>query len=353
MSTRQYLLNASIKHQVFMLRYAGSVFKQMSYFINQATKSIVDRLSKANTTLSKQRLNTLLQELTLLNNTIYKNMGKSVKLQMADLVKYEADFTKRLLNAATVSNLNTTVPTTTQLNAAAFTNVMNAVPGFRPVDGNTIGDALTYFGDAKAADVVQRVRVGFATGQTIDEIALGITKIQSSLVERQARVLARTITNHVASQARLAFYEENKDVLQEKYQVVATLDDRTCETCGALDGEVFDADEFEAPPYHDNCRCSFIALVDPEYDAGKDVDGGRPAQTEDGYEEVSSKTTYNSWINKQPAAFQDEILGPNKGALLRAGASMDKFVDHNYKPYTLKELRAMDDLHVFFNKAGL
>ncbi len=352
MSTRQYLIDASTRHQVFLLRYAGSTYKQMAKFIEQAKTESLNLLANSQTVLSTQRYKLLFEELTAVNKAIYKDLASSAKKSMTNLAAYEADFTKRMINKATDVPFETILPTASQLNAAAFTGIMDAVPGFTPKNGLTVGSALNDFGAKKASDIVKQVRVGFALGQTIDEISKNISTVADTLIDRQAQALARTITNHVASSARAEFYQQNKDLVTG-YQVVATLDDRTTEECAALDGQVFTPEEFEEPPYHWNCRSTFIAVIDPEYDVGSALDGGRPAQNEDGtYSEVSSRTTYNSWINSQPAAFQDEVLGPNKGALLRAGMPVQGFVDEHYQPLTLDELRAKDDQHIF-EKAGL
>ncbi len=87
---------------------------------------------------------------------------------------------------------------------------MDAVPGFKPTNGITVGSALSDFGSKKAGDVVQAVRVGFATGKTIDDISKSIVELQP-MIYRQARALAQTITNHVAAQSRHEFYKDNSE----------------------------------------------------------------------------------------------------------------------------------------------
>ncbi len=348
MSSKQYLIDASTKHQVFLQRYAGSTYKQMTRFIDKAKAETLTRLQYAHTALDKNRYRDLLIELTNINKALYNDMGRSVKKQMVALATYEATFTEKLVKKASNIPFETVSPTVKQLESAAFTSIMDAVPGFKPTNGITVGSALSDFGSKKAGDVVQAVRVGFATGKTIDDISKSIVELQP-MIYRQARALAQTITNHVAAQSRHEFYKDNSDLVTA-YQVVATLDDRTTIECAALDGKIFSPDEFEEPPYHWNCRTTFIGIVDPQYDVGSALDGGRPAVGSEGAEDVSSKTTYNSWLKTQPDHFQDEVLGKTKGELFRAGASLDKFVDHNYQPLTLDELKGKDDMHVFFDK---
>ncbi len=46
--------------------------------------------------------------------------------------------------------------------------------------------------------------------------------------------------------------------------------------------------------------------------------------------QVPAKTTYQDFLSRQPATFQDEVLGKTKGKLFRKGGmSLDKFVDRN------------------------
>ena len=71
--------------------------------------------------------------------------------------------------------------------------------------------------------------------------------------------LVRTETAHFMNTGQKAAYDE---IGIKKYRFVAALSERTCETCGGLDGKVFDvADAREGgnyPPIHPNCRCTTV-----------------------------------------------------------------------------------------------
>jgi hypothetical protein len=67
--------------------------------------------------------------------------------------------------------------------------------------------------------------------------------------------------------------------------------------------------------------------------------------------QVPEAETYQTWLKKKSAAFQDEILGPTRGKLFREGLSLDRFVDQSGKEYTLKQLRSKDS--TMFRKAGI
>jgi hypothetical protein len=57
--------------------------------------------------------------------------------------------------------------------------------------------------------------------------------------------------------------------------------------------------------------------------------------------QVPDTWTYGDWLKRQPAAIQDEALGPTLGALYRKGGlDVDDFVSPNGRPLTLAQLTA-------------
>lgn len=87
----------------------------------------------------------------------------------------------------------------------------------------------------------------------------------------------------------------------EKYQIVATLDNRTSEICSELDGKVFDMKDYEAgvtaPPFHPNCRTTTIPYFDDWEELG--VDPERIARDEEGNNYyVPADMTYQEWKKK-------------------------------------------------------
>lgn len=354
MSNKQYLVDAATKHQIFLQRLAGTEYKQLSAFIDKTIKETQKMLAEDETIRSKAQLEKTLRDLTAINTAIYRDMAAGTKSRMVNLAKYEIGFTERLLSQAVEVPTKSgeklpfvfTSPSVAQLRAAAFTTIIDATPSVKGTKGLTVGKALEQFGVNKTGEIVQAVRVGFALGKTNSEIATDIKNTLAPLADRQAQALTRTITNHVASKSREEFYTANSDVLAEYYTIVATLDDRTSLECMARDGMTIPVEDFEPPPYHWNCRTTYIREVKEEYRV--DITGvTRAAKGDEGVELVSSNTTFGSWIKTQPASFQDEVLGADRAALLRAGMSVDKFVDKNYKPLTIDELRTKDNEHIF------
>ena len=351
MTARQFLIDAATRHQVFLQRYAGSSFKELSTFIDGLIDETTTLLRNAPDNMSRTRYNRLLKELREVNTAILNDFRKTARKQATELAEYEAGFTKRLIDQATDTTFETVIPATRQLQAAAFTTIMDQVPGFNKRKGLTVQDALSQFGRKKASEIVSTARTGFALGRTNKEIADDIQQLSNTIIKRQAETLTRTITNHVASQARNTFYDENDEILGN-YRVVATLDSRTSHTCQSLDGKEFTPKEFNTPPYHWNCRSTYIRVPKEEYQADL-PQFGRRARGPEGQEIVGSGSTYGGWLKDQPKAFRVEALGKQRAKLFDAGMRIDKFTDDKtFETLTIDQLSTKDNQHIF-EEAGL
>lgn len=108
-------------------------------------------------------------------------------------------------------------------------------------------------------------------------------------------------------QTETAFFasESSKDSFKEigieKYQIVATLDNRTSDICQSMDGKVFPMSAYEvsvtAPPFHNRCRTTFVPIVDK--DLKTQIKETRAAKNRDGrYIRIPSNMTYVEWKEK-------------------------------------------------------
>jgi len=74
------------------------------------------------------------------------------------------------------------------------------------------------------------------------------------------------------------------------------------------------------------------------------VKAKRDAWADENIGSTPSNVTYQDWIKRQPAKFQDEVLGPTRARLFReGGVPLDKFVDASGKQYNLDQLRTRLD----------
>jgi len=105
--------------------------------------------------------------------------------------------------------------------------------------------------------------------------------------------IAELEASRIASTAEIDAY---KEFGLEKYVFLATLSEKTCPVCGALDGQVFDIDKAEPGvnihPMHPYCRCTTKAYV-PDVPSGK-TRAARTVEKTPKTEYVKNQT-YTEW----------------------------------------------------------
>ena len=109
--------------------------------------------------------------------------------------------------------------------------------------------------------------------------------------------LLHTESSFLMSEATHAGYKEDG---VEKYQILATLDSKTCEICGDKDGEVYEVGKEitgeNMPPFHCFCRCTDVPFYDDDDLSGetrvaRDPETGKTV-------EVPADMTYKEWSQK-------------------------------------------------------
>lgn len=129
--------------------------------------------------------------------------------------------------------------------------------------------------------------------------------------------------------------EAYKDIGIEHYQFVAALGERTCDTCGGLDGEVFSvAEAMEGdnyPPMHANCRCTTIMA-----DADLSSRIARDPLTGENYK-VDGDMTFGEW---------KDSLTPEQRA------AMEKYVDNSGESGIIKSI-TVDDIQGLYGNGAI
>lgn len=130
------------------------------------------------------------------------------------------------------------------------------------------------------------------TGASVQRLTKMVTDELGKDYKYAAERLIRTETVFVHGQADLKMYE---DLGIDRYEFIATLDNRTSEICRGLDLKVFKLSEAVVgknyPPMHPNCR-STTGMYDSEWE------GTRLAKGEDGkYYKVPGDMSYEQWYN--------------------------------------------------------
>lgn len=157
-----------------------------------------------------------------------------------------------------------------------------------PWSGAMFSDRLWKNKDALLFNLREIVTQSLVQGRSLPETSKALSdKLGQSY--KAAERLVRTETSHLHNRADLAAYAAAGIT---EYEYMATLDARTCEVCGALDGRHFPVKDampgVNFPPMHPNDRCTTVEY-DPEDAADRKASGGR----------MLEGMTYAAWRKKQ------------------------------------------------------
>lgn len=130
----------------------------------------------------------------------------------------------------------------------------------------------------------------FAAGHSIDRTSKAIVNATGVAYSR-AEALVRTEASFFHNLAAQNSYVDS-DI--ERYEILATLDFRTSDTCREQDGKIYKQDDFKpgktAPPFHVRCRTTTIPYFDEsEYMSGE------MRQSKDG---LVDSISYEDWYEK-------------------------------------------------------
>ena len=128
-------------------------------------------------------------------------------------------------------------------------------------------------------------------GKTPDEAIKNIQK-RMNVSKGQAGRLVMTEAAYFGSVAQKDCFN---DLDVEKYEIVATLDNRTSDVCQQMDGKVFNMNDFQAgvtaPPFHVWCRSCTVPWFEDNND------GTRTARGADGKTyQVPANMKYSDWM---------------------------------------------------------
>ena len=302
-------------------------------------KDIRARLTENPTDFQMHRLTALMQDIQALFDAANSEVSKQLNLDLDEFIPYETDFQYRMLGNAVTTEL--TLPAIEQVVAAVTTAKAELISG-GVTKRLTIAEMVETLG-AKPATIENKIRAGIIEGKSVDQMVRDIMRVANQAHKRDVRTVVRTAFNLAGSEARRAVVAANSDIITgEKW--ISTLDGRTSDVCMGRDGKVYDVGVAPFPPAHMNCRSLRVPIVDPKY-AISGIKGLRSSRNSAGeVETVSSETTYNSWLKRQPADFQDEVLGVERAKLFRGGMNVDKFTDDNGRTLTLAELKSLDSI---------
>jgi SPP1 gp7 family putative phage head morphogenesis protein len=389
-TANEELYDETIRHAVQVQRFSLGEIKRLLPILEKSERQVAarlaDRLSgvagRGRGEYSTARLASILDQVRDIRQKAIARLKDQLTETLVEKSKEEAEAEAvRIQGAVPVELSLVSVPAET----------LRGVVTRSPFGGDILRN---WFRKLEAADrnrMREAIQQGLVQGETVEQITRRVRDSVFAGSRRDATAVVRTAINHTSNIARDELWKANADLITG-LRWTATLDGRTTAICRSRDGRIFPVDSGPRPPAHFNCRSVMVAVVDGAEAVGSrpfvrdDRTGekrqkdfrkearsqlrselGRGATSDeirtranrlrksfykDNVGQVPAATTYQEWLKRQPAKFQDEILGRTKGALFRRGGlTLDRFVDRQGAELNLKELYARDPKA--FRKAGV
>lgn len=388
-TANETLRDLLVRHQVSLQRASAQTRAEVVALLDRTEASIIEELRRRLDALggrSDRRLEFLLDVLGEIRVNAVGGAFRHLRDELRDMVRHEAEFAAKSIEASSPVDLDVTVPPPGQLTSLVTTS---------PFQGRVLGEWARDFAAADVQRLEDTIRIGVVRGDTTDDIVRSVvgTRAQNGadgvlqISRNNATSVVRTAVNHFSNAAKQDTYKENQDVLSGEV-FHATLDDRTTKICASLDGEVFKVGEGPIPPLHWNCRSVRVPVIGGrlignrpmkeatekdlvrEFKDAEDIDepgsdrDSLPHGTKGAFDdfarrrtreltgEAAAELTYPEFLRRQSRAFQEEVLGVTGARLFRdGGLDLRKFVNRRGDELTLKELARRNA--EAFKKAGL
>lgn len=370
-TVNEQLRDEDIGHQVDLARYSNDVVRRMIALLNKVDPDLFAQLAEALERLpaesfTVERLEQLLYSVRELNVQAYQQVGQQLTEELQKFVDYEMSYQLQLFKAVIppqiVLQIDIATVSAEQVYAAAMS---------RPFQGRLLKEWASSIETGRMARIRDAVRIGYVENQSISQIVQRLRGTRAKGYEdgiieidrRHAEAVVRTAISHTAAVTRNRFLEGNSDLIKAE-QWTSTLDSRTSEECRIRDGLRYTPVTHQpighkvpwlAGPgaLHWCCRSTSVPITKSWKElGGVDIGEFSPATRASMDGQVPDETTYGSWLKKQSAERQDDILGPTRGALMREGGlDLDRFYNEKGRYLTLDELRRRDA--AAFARAGL
>lgn len=360
--------DAMLRRQVGILQLSDQVAVRLMRVLNNSEselREVIEEYLSILTTVNiyskrgRELVGRLEKAILRTRGKAYAAAQKQLIKELDQIVMAEANAIGTLIQTVLPVEFRVNRPTTRQLRTIARSLTPQGATVERWFEGIAQNEARIV-----AAEIAAGMARGLGTEQIVRAV-LGTKSLQgadghTATARNQTDALVRTAIVDVVDRVRQEIFNANSDIIDEE-QYVATLDSRTTPICRALDGKRFPVGKGPRPPMHWRCRSIRVPVLDGS------VLGTRPAKpvtekilrreyessnTSLSYREwrkrrirelvgpVPAATTYQEWLERQSAAFQDEVLGTTRGALFRRGdLALERFVNRaTGREWTLAEL---------------
>lgn len=363
MASNDDIQDALIAHQIQLLRFGKGLRSRIVALLNRSEPELRRRLRARLDRIAAlgwdpgpaqtKRMRDTLKLIQAILAPTWEDINKLVRQELVGLARGEAVFIGNVITQSLPVVFVPALPSGRELRGIVFA---------RPFQNRILRDWLSTFQVNDRRRMMDEIRQGLVFSETPVQISRRIfgTRAQGGadgtreITRRGALTLAQTATSAISNATRQETYLRNRRVIPREHYV-ATLDSRTTPICRSLDGDVFPVGEGPIPPLHMNCRSIRAPLID-----GRKL-GSRPSvpvteaqlrglrgparrrEVAKLVGRVPADETYQVWLGRQSAAFQDEVLGPTRGALFRRGGiDLKGFVDNSGQELSLRALYDTD-----------
>ena len=330
MAVNDDLADDAILRSIRAMRAGNGVWKELLPILEKVERDTLAKIGEGvPRTVTSRRAQALLNEI----RDIIKGGAEQFRSELEGSGKRLAEIEE----AAALGSLEKRVPLDIEW-VRPSARLLEAVATSRPFEGAILKDHLSKWSADTIFSMQSEIRTAIVAGEGIEPMQRRLRRVASIKI-RDARTIARTYTSHVTNEARATLYQENADIIP-KEQWVATLDDRTCISCGALDNKTFELGKGPRAPLHMNCRCVRIPITRSAKrlkDMGLICD--RAARNAEGMSgTVPADMSFPEWLKRQPEATQKEVLGRERFEMWKDGTKFDKFVNDENDIIPLSEL---------------
>lgn len=375
--------DASLRHQIGLRRYGSGLTKRVARLLEEADRELTAMLRERLQRFEGKPVDFTSARWMALIDDIKAARAVAMK-QYRQLSREELQTLGAMEGAREISLLTSAIPIEVSFAAVAI-DQLRAIATSQPFQGRLLREWFQRLEAKDQAELKRVIQLGVTDGEPIDDIVRrvigtrkkGYTDGVLSATRRDAQAIVRTAVNHVSNTARNYVWEANSDIITARIWS-STLDGRTSAICRARDGKgtptpgntlpegVLPLKPVNAkPPAHINCRSVMIGYIDGIGLVGKrpyvtdtrnrrrrEIDfrkmareQGRPIQdirrewAAENIGRVPADTTYEDFLRRQPAAFQNEVLGVQKARWFREGKlSLSEYVDRNGNEFTIQEM---------------
>lgn len=355
-----------VPDDVALLRYQAEIAREADREIIALAAVVIPELraidpsEPTRTAARSNRVRQVVERITTPIRSAYRSINRNTRREWRGQAEAVTEMTRARVNRALPDTLRQVVdvrPTSVALfNRQVDIAVLRGIGSSVIVQGQTAPQWWLAYGNELGPRLAREYMEALRGNAPLSNLVERTDTIFRR-ARREARTVVQTTSNAVTNASRLALYEQHRDVLRG-IQWRSVLDSRTSDICIAFSGHAWtlDGQIIEGrirypgpPPAHWGCRSTII----PIFQAWRRLIrrrrrvrqqlGELPSEGTrlvDG--QLARRGNFETFLQRQSVARQNEILGVGKARLWREGKiGLTDLIDQSRRPLTLEELQEM------------